>query len=346
MNTVIKFSALALIVFFVSCKGTKKETGDAGQKDTLAILAANLFEPLPEMAQSQQNDITLEKISLGKVLFYDTRLSSKGNNSCNSCHNLSTYGVDNQPTSVGDDGMRGNRNSPTVMNAALAFVQFWDGRAKDVEEQAGGPILNPAEMNIKSPEALVKKLKETEGYPKLFSAAFPDDPNPVSYQNIQLAIGAFERTLITPSHFDSYLLGETDKLNDQEKRGMQAFINTGCTTCHSGVLLGDNMFQKFGLFGHYAEYTKSQKEDMGRYDVTKNDADKYIFKVPTLRNIKETYPYFHDGSVANLGDAVTVMAKVQLNKDLDQQKINDITAFLASTTGKIPESALEIPDLP
>lgn len=346
MSKVISCIVVTALIVFASCQGGQKQENQTQQQDTIHSLATNFFSALPDKAPSPENKINPEKVLLGKILFYDTRLSAKGNNSCNSCHNLATYGVDNKPTSTGDEGLKGARNSPTVYNAALAFVQFWDGRAKDVEEQAGGPILNPVEMNIHDKEYLEKRLASIDGYYPLFKAAFPEENEPISYRNLQLAIGAFERTLLTPAPFDEYLSGGKDALTDQEKAGLHEFITTGCITCHSGVLLGGNMYQKFGIFAPYNKYTGVENPDPGRYAVTNNSADSNIFKVPTLRNINETYPYFHDGSVQELEDAIKIMAKVQLNKDLGDDTVRKIASFLSSLTGKIPPYALEIPELP
>jgi len=223
----------------VNCK-PKKTSNDFtidGGIDSLQITASGIFQALPTVAESKENTVTPEKIALGKLLYYDTKLSMKGNNSCNSCHNLSTFGVDNKTFSVGDDGLNGSRNSPTVLNAALHATQFWDGRAKDVEEQAGMPILNPVEMHVPDKATLVTRLKKDENYNKLFAVAFPKDKDALTYNNIQNAIGAFERTLMTPSKFDEFIAGKANALSKEEKEGLSLFIKTGCTTCHAGVVL-------------------------------------------------------------------------------------------------------------
>jgi len=323
-----------------------QKNDESTTKVELQQKAKVLFGILPSEASNPDNKITPEKVLLGKTLFYDTRLSAKGNVSCNSCHNLSTYGVDNEPTSDGDDGLTGDRNSPTVYNAALAFVQFWDGRSADVEDQAGGPILNPVEMNIHSKESLEGALAEIPGYRTMFEAAYPGDDNPVTFEHVQMAIAAFERTLLTPSRFDSYLKGDADMLTEQEKRGMEAFIDVGCSTCHQGVLVGGNMYQKFGLFHPYHELTGSDRIDNGRAGVTRSESDSMMFKVPSMRNVAETYPYFHDGSIGDLEEAVRIMALLQLNVELTEYQVEDITVFLKSLTGKLPEEALKQPELP
>lgn len=339
------FLFLLPFLILISCKPQKsaKDYEIAGGKDSLQIMAKGIFQALPARADNPQNPITPEKVALGKRLYFDTKLSMKGNNSCNSCHDLSTFGVDHQATSTGDDGLKGGRNSNTVLNVALDAIQFWDGRAKDVEEQAGMPILNPVEMHIPGKAFLEDRLKKDDQYPALFAAAFPNEKKALSYENLQKAIGAFERTLLTPSRFDDYLNGKTDALSQAEKDGLSLFIKTGCITCHTGVNLGGQMLQKFGLYGNYWELTKSAKIDSGRISVTKNSADLYVFKVPTLRNIAETYPYFHDGSVSKLDDAVKIMAKLQLNKQLTDEDAKSIVVFLKSLTGKLPEDVSKDP---
>lgn len=299
------------------------------------------FKPLPTTAENPENPLSEAKIELGKKLYYDTQLSKDGNISCNSCHDLATFGVDNEPTSDGDDGSIGDRNSPTVLNAAFHQTQFWDGRAKDVEEQAGMPILNPVEMAIPSEAFLVDRLKATEDYPSMFAAAFPGETDSLTYLNIQKALGAFERTLITPSRFDAYLEGDQDALTPQEMAGMEKFIQLGCTTCHNGVNVGAYSFQKFGLFGDYWEHTGSRKVDEGRYAMTKEDADKFVFRVASLRNVAETAPYFHDGSVETLEEAIRVMVAVQLAIELRDEEVDNLAAFLRSLTGEVPLEALQ-----
>jgi cytochrome c peroxidase len=299
------------------------------------------FSPIPASADSPGNPLTDAKVALGKSLYYDTRLSEDGTVSCNSCHDLATFGVDNEPTSDGVGGQLGDRNSPTVLNAAFHQSQFWDGRAKDVEEQAGMPILNPVEMAIPSKEFLVARLSATENYPSMFAAAFSDEEEPLTYRNIEKALGAFERTLITPSRFDAYLEGDKEALTEQELAGLEKFIQLGCTTCHNGVGIGAHSFQKFGLFGDYWEHTGSEKVDEGRFAVTENEGDKFVFRVASLRNVSETGPYFHDGSVETLEDAIRVMVKVQLAMDLSDEEIETIVAFLKSLSGEVPAAALQ-----
>ncbi len=338
------------LVLFVSCGESKKKESDpeatAGKEtmDNFAELhkkASSFFGTLPSIAENPDNPVTSEKVALGKKLYFDKILSKDNTQSCNTCHNLDTYGVDNDVFSEGNDGGLGGRNSPTTLNAALHIAQFWDGREPDVEAQAGGPVLNPVEMAMPDENAVIERLAGSEAYVDLFSKAFPEEDKPITYDNMKKAIGAFERKLITPSRFDDYIAGDESALNDQEKEGLQTFINTGCITCHAGNLLGGKMYQKFGLFGDYWEYTKSENIDKGRFDVSNNEADKYMFKVPSLRNVEKTYPYFHDGSVQDLKQAVTIMGKSQLNKELTGEEADNIVAFLKTLTGEVPDELKE-----
>ena len=340
-NVLWIFVATALLS---ACTNTQpKEEGS--NTDSLKIqtftTAQQMFQALPENADNPANVGTPEKIALGKMLYYDARLSKDNTISCNSCHNLATYGVDNNPTSPGVGKVLGGRNSPTVLNAALHGSQFWDGRMKDVEEQAGGPVMNPVEMAIADEKFLIKKLKGIAEYKEMFKSAFPDSKDPITFENMRFAIAAFERTLLTPSVFDTYLKGDTNALNEQQLAGLNTFIKVGCQTCHSGPVLGGNMFMKFGVYGDYWPMTKSAKVDSGRVTLTKNAADLYMFKVMGLRNIEKTAPYFHDGSVADLKEAIRIMGKLELNKDLTQQEVDDIHAFLTTLTGTVPESAIQ-----
>ena len=349
MKTRNFFLILVAIALVTACN-QQQTTSDTQDQESEAISQADkellakaqaFFKPLPEIASNDNNPITPEKVALGKTLYYDKRLSKDENISCNSCHNLETFGVDNLPTSPGDEGETGDRNSPTVLNAALHFVQFWDGRSKDVEEQAGGPILNPVEMAIPSEEFLIDRLSGIVEYQDMYKKAFPDEEVPLTYLNTQKAIAAFERTLLTPSAFDNYLNGDVSALTDQQKQGLVAFVDQGCTTCHMGVLLGGNMYHKFGIYDEYWKHTKSENIDEGLATVSGDSTQKFMFKVPSLRNVEKTFPYYHDGSVADLNEAIKIMGKTQLNKDLTDQEITDIGLFLASLTGKVPEEALK-----
>jgi len=306
--------------------------------------AKNYFAPLPDMIPSPANNpATKAKIELGKKLYYEPRLSLSGIISCNTCHNLATFGVDGLKTSLGHNFQTGTKNAPTVLNAGFHIAQFWDGRAKDLEEQAKGPILNPVEMAMPSPDAVIERLKTMNEYVSEFRRAFPDDKEPLTYDNLAKAIAAFERTLVTPSRFDEFLKGKKKALTYQEKEGLLLFIDKGCVSCHNGVAIGGEMFQKFGIVNPYPFQNPS---DTGRYAVTKDESDKYVFKVPSLRNVTRTAPYFHDGMVRDIKEAIKIMGFTQLGIELTDEEISKITAFLNSTTGRIPEGALNIPVLP
>jgi cytochrome c peroxidase len=287
-----------------------------------------MFKSLPGVAALDQ-----AQVDLGKKLYLDPILSAKQDLSCNSCHRLDSYGVDNKPTSDGTNNQKGDRNSPTSFNAFLHLSQFWDGRAKDVEEQALGPILNPVEMAMASDKEVLARLKAKPEYVSLFKAAFKGEKDPITYPNVGKAIGAFERTLVTPSKFDKYLDGDDSALNEDEKKGLITFVQSGCTTCHNGVALGGGMYQKLGLVLPY------ETKDEGRFKVTKLESDKYVFKVPSLRNIDKTGPYFHDGSIKTLPEAIKLMGKHQLGRDLSENDISSIVNFLKALTGEVPTSA-------
>lgn len=337
-----KLVLLAVFVSFVGCKKDKSNAFEFVQKGNSELLtnAKTFFQPLSSV---DVPDLDPAMVELGKYLYFDTRLSKEGNISCNSCHNLNTYGVDNLAFSPGDDGTLGGRNSPTVFHAALHSMQFWDGRAKDVEEQAGGPILNPVEHNIKDEKELEDRLRKIDLYKTKFAAIYKTDKEPITFKNITSAIGAFERTLMPESRFDKYLEGDNEALTEQEQRGLEAFMTVGCTTCHSGVALGGQMFQKFGLFGDYWTETKSSKVDKGLADLSKKEAENYFFKVPGLRNIAHTGPYFHDGSIQDLKEVVRIMASLQANVKLSQEQIEDITVFLGSLSSDIPDEVKKSP---
>ncbi len=308
---------------------------------------------LPETPEiPTDNPQSAAKIKLGKKLFFDPRLSSNGTVSCNSCHNVMAGGDDNRPVSVGVDGKTGGRSAPTVWNSAFLSVQFWDGRASSLEEQAKGPVTNSVEMGMKDWNAVTKRLKEIPGYEPLFKAVFKDE-NPITANNTVKAIAAYERTLITPnSPYDRYVKGENTALTEQQVQGMKTFAQTGCLTCHMGpnfsgppVAMGTGWFQKFPNIPG-SEYDTKYKllEDTGRYEVTGNEIDKHRWRVPTLRNVALTAPYFHNGAVPTLDEAVRVMAKTQLGKVLTDKEVQDIVIFLNSLTGEFPEQTM--PRLP
>lgn len=337
-----KLLVLALISLTVlSCNNNKKQKEKQPINSDYTALqktASSIFGTLPTVAENTENILSDEKVQLGKKLFFENKLSKDNTQSCNTCHNLATYGVDNLSTSPGNDGNFGTRNSPTVLNAALHTSQFWDGREPDVEAQAGGPMMNPIEMAMPSEKVVIERLSKIDEYKNLFAAAFPDQTQPITFTNMRKAIGAFERTLITPSKFDEFIAGDLNALSTLEKEGLQLFIDKGCIACHSGKALGGNIYQKFGVYDDYWKYTKSDEIDEGRFQVTNNETDKYFFKSASLRNVEKTYPYFHDGSVKDLNEAVKIMGKIQLNKDLNDAEITAIVSFLNSLTGETPET--------
>jgi len=318
---------------------------DNGDGDLLKQ-ANQIFGQLPKAIVSEKNPVTPEKVKLGKILLYETRISVDGTVSCARCHPISLYAADGLKKSIGNNCKVNPRNAPTLFNAAGQISAHWIGNRADVEDQAKQSVIGPPSFGMPSYAAVEKKLKEIKGYGDLFKKAFPKDTEPVTVEHFAKAVGAFERTLVTPSPFDDFLRGSKDALKEQEKRGLKTFTEAGCTTCHSGTYVGGQMYQKFGIVEPYWKYTKSEEIDEGRFTVTKNEFDKYVFKVPVLRNVAKTAPYFHDGSVDKLGDAVWIMGKIQLGRDLTQPQIDDILAFLKSLTGKIPEDALKVPLLP
>jgi len=320
----------------------KKKAESSKPLTDLQKRALEIFKPLPDQIEGPaDNPVTQPKVELGKKLFYDPRISLSGIISCNTCHNMATYGSDNIKTSLGHKFQTGGRNAPTVLNAGLQIAQFWDGRAKDLEEQAKGPVLNPLEMAMPDPELVLNRLKTIPGYVDEFKQVFPDSEKPVNYDNYAKAIASFERTLTTPSRFDEYMEGNDDAFSAQEKEGLKTFIDKGCTSCHNGIDVGGGMYQKFGVVKPY-----KNQEDMGRYKITNEESDKYVFKVPSLRNVTRTYPYFHDGGVWDIREAVMTMGETQLGIELKDKEIEDIVAFLYSLTGVIPENALKLPVLP
>lgn len=299
------------------------------------------FKPLPTTMQSAANPSSQAKIDLGRILYFENRLSKSQKFSCNSCHMLDKYGVDNQITSEGHKGQRGDRNSPTVYNAAGHIAQFWDGRAKDVEAQAKGPILNPVEMAMPDEKSVVALLKSMPEYVALFGKAFPGEKDPVTYDNMAKAIGVFERGLVTPARWDKFLAGDQKALTDAEKAGFLKFTEAGCAACHSGVLLGGSMYQKLGVVKAYPEL-----KDLGRGKVTKSESENFYFKVPSLRNVEKTGPYLHNGRTKTLAEAIKAMGSYQLGLTLTAAEVDSIGAWLKSLTGEVPVNYIAKPKLP
>ena len=309
-------------------------SGVAGAADSLLMKRANrFFESLPDAMPGSEQD-TPQRIELGKQLFFDKRLSINDSQACASCHRLDEgfAGVDNLPTSPGARGETGTRNSPTVLNSGWQDSQFWDSRAADLVEQAKQPILNPIEMGMPDEQTVVDKLGAIDEYRRLFAAAFPDDAPSLSYQNMAEAIAAFERTLITPSRFDDYLDGDENALDEAEKRGLETFLELDCYSCHDGVLLGGQTREKLGKENPYAN-----QSDPGIFALTGAEEDRMMFKVSPLRNVALTAPYFHDGRIETLDEAVRQMGKLQLDLDMDERQVGDISSFLRALTDKSRE---------
>lgn len=300
------------------------------------LVASRTDEPIKII--TVPNDLDSARVELGKKLFFDPRLSKSGFISCNSCHNLSTGGTDNLTTSVGHGWHEGPINSPTVLNSSYNIAQFWDGRASDLQEQAAGPIANPGEMAFEHSLA-ISVVESIPGYVEEFQQVFGSSQ--IDMDLITSAIAEFERFLVTPnSRFDRWLQGDDDAMTMEEKKGYELFKSVGCASCHNGPAAGGGSFMKMGLVAPFETDNKAQ----GRIAVTGSPDDVSVFKVPTLRNVELTYPYFHDGSAYSLREAVDIMAVVQLGQDLNAEEIDRITAFLVTLTGELP--AMELPRLP
>jgi cytochrome c peroxidase len=338
-----KYLLLIAISFALIASCGKKTDSDAKesglnpmQETELFNKAKTLFGALPGKMPGSEND-TPDLVSLGKKLYHEKALSLNNNQSCATCHDVEKLaGVDNQITSKGSvEGKIGTRNSPTVLNAGFQIAQFWDMRAKDLVEQAKGPVLNPAEMAIKDEKAAVKAISAIAEYTALFDKAYPTAKEKITYDNIAKAIAAFERTLISKSRYDKYIAGDKTALTGAEKKGLKLFVESGCITCHTGPLFGGNMLQKMGLVKPYANET-----DKGKYDLTKVETDKYMFKVAQLRNIALTAPYFHDGKAATLEEAVKTMGALNLGKEFKTEEVESIVKFLNALSDEKLEKTL------
>lgn len=306
----------------------------AQESEAREQVTQGLFATLPDVPPiPEDNPMTPEKIELGKMLYFEPRLSASGVISCHTCHNLSLGGTDRLPTSLGHEFLTGGRNAPTVLNAAFFNLQFWDGRATGLEEQAQGPIQAGVEMAMPANLA-VQRIASIEGYLPYFEAAFPGEENPITFDNIAKAIATFERTLITPDDgLDRYLRGDVSALSDDAKRGMEIVAQVGCLACHNGPMLSTGILMPF-----------QHGDDLGRATVTGEASDEYLFRVATWRNVSLTAPYFHDGSAETLEEAVRIMGSVQLKRELTEDEVFYIVAFLNSLEGELPE--ITIPQLP
>lgn len=342
MKRLLWFSSILLLVaaigLMAACSPAPAPTPTPEAEISPEMLA--IFGKLPEEAPPTGYEMSDELIDLGRMLYYETRLSFNGNMSCNTCHGLNNYGMDGLRFSFGHTGNPVGRNAPTVYNAALHATQFWDGRAADVEEQAKGPILAGGEMGMPSAEFVVNVLKSIPAYLPYFEAAFPGDSDPITYDHVGQAIGAFERRLMTPGRFDEFLAGDETVLTDQEKRGLALFIDTGCIACHKNPALGGDMFARLGSAEPYVT------NDLGRFAVTGEEKDKYAFKVPSLRNIAVTGPYLHDGSIPTLESMVQLMVRHQLGKKLTLEEVDDMVTFLRALTGELDAEYTAAPELP
>ena len=311
--------------------------------DEVMTRAQVLFKPIPDAAPLlKENVLSPVKIDLGRMLYFDPRLSASGLISCNTCHNVGIGGADLQETAVGHGWQRGGRNSPTVFNAIFNIAQFWDGRAQDLKEQAKGPPQAAIEMNS-TPELVVETVKSMPEYGRLFKKAFPQENDPITYDNIAKAIEAFEETLLTPdAPFDKYLRGDGTALSRDEQTGLKLFMDNGCGGCHGGINMGGTGYFPFGVVEKpKAEITAG---DTGRFKVTGAKSDEYVFKSPSLRNIALTAPYFHSGKVWSLKGAVAIMGSAQLGITLTDNETDNVVAFLKVTTGRQPR--IEYPILP
>lgn len=306
--------------------------------------AQGLFKPIPDEPPAlKENAITPERVELGKVLYFEPRLSRSWLISCNTCHNVGMAGVDMVETSIGHGWQRGPRNSPTVLNAVFNIAQFWDGRAADLKEQAKGPVQAGVEMN-NTPERVVATLQSMPEYVAAFEKAFPKEAEPVSFDNMARAIEAFEATLLTPdAPFDKFLRGDQKALSADEKRGLALFMDKGCAGCHNGVNVGGNGYYPFGVVEKPGAELLPP-EDEGRFRVTQTATDKYVFRAPPLRNVVLTPPYFHTGKVWDLKQAVGIMGSTQLGSDLTDEEVAGIVTFLNTLTG--PQPQVEYPVLP
>lgn len=313
---------------------------------TLLKQAQALFKQLPKNMGTPEFPVTPERVHLGRLLFFDPRLSVDANVSCATCHQPSLYGTDALPKSIGVRQRIQARNAPTVLNTALHFVNHWRGDRESVEDQAIRALTAPGSSGQPDEQAVIARLERISAYAPRFAAAFPGDPRPMTVRNIGKAIGSYERTLVTPSPFDRYLAGEVNALSATARVGLEKFIKTGCAACHNGAGVGGHIYQKFGAVEDYWVATGSKDIDKGRTEITTNPADLYVFKVPSLRNVAMTAPYFHDGSVATLPEAVRVMARVQVRVKLNDHDTRDIVAFLESLTGDLPADFTAAPILP
>lgn len=352
MKTITAVAALTACLAGGGCQGADPETiviadssssvrtstrpAEHDASDDLNPRVLRRFAPLTV----DENETPSDLVSLGRMLYYEPRLSRTGSLSCNGCHPLDRYGVTDTAFSTGVGGQLGSRNAPSTYHAAGHFTQFWDGRSSTIEEQVAEPIQNPVEMGM-NPAEVVAGLEAIEGYQVAFKRAFPEASRPITLGNVGKAIGAFERGLVTPARWDRYLAGDRSALTSSEKEGAKLFANLGCLVCHTGPYVGGSMFEKVGTSKPWPT-----QRDRGRRQVTGNVADDMVFKVASLRNVAKTAPYFHDGSAPTLEAAIRVMAQHQLGVELDNGEVRDLAAWLGSLTGDLPTDYIAKPTLP
>jgi cytochrome c peroxidase len=325
-----------IVVDSTSAAASTTVSANAYATEELNPRVLRRFAPLNE----ETGKLPAALVDLGRMLYYDARLSKTNEVSCNSCHPLDQYGTTPTAVSTGVHGQLGTRNAPSTYHAAGHFAQFWDGRARTIEEQATMPLVNDKEMGMKAAE-VVAALSRIAGYRDAFTKAFPGEVKPISFERVGKAIGAFEHGLVTPSRWDRYLRGDRTALNAQEKAGAKLFANLGCIVCHTGPYVGGSMFEHVG-----ARVPWPESKDKGRKGVTGAEQDNMVFKVPSLRNVAKTAPYFHDGSAATLNQAVKMMARHQLGVELDEDEARELEAWLGSLTGDIPVDYIRQPALP
>jgi cytochrome c peroxidase len=322
----------------VLASGCQRASLDTRPKADISPGQLSMFSPLQALPAA--TGVEALKVDLGRRLYYDTHLSANNSTSCNSCHQLAKYGVDpGQAVSRGFDHKPGGRNSPTVYNSGLQFVQFWDGRAASLAAQASGPMMNPVEMGMPGTEAVLAYVHSNVNYVKQLKQAYPDQKNPVTMENVTDAIASFEGRLLTPARWDEYLKGNQQALSEDEKEGLRVYLRSGCASCHAGAGLGGNSYAKLGVFENWPDL----KSDTGRMALTHQERDLMYFKVPLLRNVVQTGPWFHNGNVQTIDEAVRLMGKHQLGLDLTASEVTSIVAFLNSLTGPIPQSFIEPP---
>lgn len=332
LNTILFIAVLAWVWSCGSKSG--ESSGNANNGSSFKELAESNFMPLESNTKGLNRDDP--KVVLGEKVFFEKGLSKDKSTSCNSCHDMANFGVDNVQFSKGAEGKLTKRNSPTVFHVGSQVAQFWDGRAKTLRDQIRMPIMTDGEMSMESEQEIIDRLNAIQGYQEMFQKAYPN-ADEITIENMSDAVANYIETFSFPSKLDKYLTGNEDVLSKTELKGMKLFIEVGCTDCHQGRLLGGDGFEKFGVHDAYWKHTGTTKIDSGRFEVSHMDKDMFVFKVPSLRNVAKTYPYFHDGTVSNLERAIQIMGKVQLNRDISSDDASSIAAFLRTLTSEVPK---------